>query len=138
MTTPASVASALMDNNVALMNRAEAAFQLHPGRAAIDAGENAERRASKQQIAVHMILDNRPEVVAIGKIAGDARPRASFVLALDEVRLVVAALPVVERDEDSVRITGGRKDIGHVGPLRHARKVPDPPPVPAAILGHLP
>ena len=84
-----------------------------------------------------MILDDRPDVVAIRQIAGDARPRASLVGALHQIRLVVAALPVVERDEHRVHVARRREHIGHVGPFRHAGKILNLPPVPAAILGHL-
>ena len=57
--------------------------------------------------------------------------------ALDDVGLVVAALPVVERGEHRVRIARRGEDVGDVGPLRHAGELLDLAPVLPAVLGHL-
>ena len=72
-----------------------------------------------------------------GRFAGDVRPGPAAVGALHHVRLVVAALPVVERDEDRVDVARRREDVGDVGPLRHAGKVFDLPPVLPAVIRDL-
>ena len=63
--------------------------------------------------------------------------RATAIGALHQVRLVVAALPVVERDKHGVGVARRGKDVGYVGVLRHAGEVLDPPPVLPAVLRHL-
>ena len=84
-------------------DRRHAALELHPVRAAVDGGEQAELGAGEQQIRRSRDPGRPTRRRGVRQVAGDVRPRPAAVGALHQVRLVVAALPVVERDEDGVR-----------------------------------
>ena len=75
------------------------ALELRPVRA-VDREERAELGADEQQIRLPRMLANHLHRSAVGKIAGDRRPRLAVVGALRDVRLEVVAPMPVERGVD--------------------------------------
>jgi hypothetical protein len=96
-----------------------------------------ELSAYEEQIWIDAILHDRPHIVFGRQITGDVRPGAAAIGAFHDVRLVIAALPVVEGNEDRVHIARRSEDVGDVGVLGHVREVVDATPIIAAIFRDL-
>ena len=76
------VVLAALNREIADLRHRHAALERDPVAAAVDRREDAELRPGKQQVGVHMILSDSPDVVTVRQIAGDGRPRRTAVEAL--------------------------------------------------------
>src|SRR6185369_9832746 len=95
-------------------DRRQAALQLDPLLAAVEREEEAELRPGEEEVGLLEVLHDRVDGPAPGQVAGDRGPRRALVVAPEEEGREVAALVVVERREDDVRVEGGWEEIGHV------------------------
>src|ERR1019366_6872497 len=71
------------------------------------------------------------------EIAGDGGPGAAEVGGLDDVRLEIAALEIVEGHVDGMGVGGRRVDVGHVSEIGDARELVDLAPGLRAVFGDL-
>ena len=71
------------------------------------------------------------------QVARDVLPRASLVAGLEQVRLEIAAIIVVEACVHDIGVVRRGGDVGDVARVRHAGEVVGATPVGAAVLGDL-
>ncbi len=84
-----------------------------------------------------MILVDGMDGLIVRKVIGDRFPGLALVGALQNIRLEVVPLAVVERGEHHVGIKVRREDIADVGMLGHTGEIFHFHPVLSGIFGHL-
>jgi len=84
-----------------------------------------------------VVLRHRPHPAALGQVARDRPPRAPAVVAAQQVRLEVAGLVTVHRDEDRVPLQPGGLHLVDEEVVGHARQLVGLLPRLPAILRHL-
>ena len=111
--------------------------------AAVDGHEDAELGAGEHQFRLDVVLHQAPDQVAIRQVVGNRGPAPAAVGALEQVRLVVAVLVVVEGHVDRVGVEQVGLDVVDECRVRHARQVADLDLAPAlapilvGTVGHL-
>ena len=100
----------------------QAALHPNPVPASVHRDVQPELGAEEQQILVDVILGDGPGDLALGQIAGDGRPAAAPVGALEHIGREVALLVVREGGEDGVGVVLRRLQLGDVAELGNSGK----------------
>ena len=131
------VALALLEGEVADVDRRHPALELDPLLPAVVREEETELRPAVEEARLLRVLGHGVDRPARGEVPGDRGPGLPAVRALQEVGLEVAPLVVVEGRVDDVRLVRRGREVGDVGHLRDAGEGRHLPPAPAAVLRHL-
>src|SRR5262249_21283817 len=82
----------------------------------------------EEQVGIDVVFGDGQHRAVGGQVAGDARPGPAGVGALEQVRLEVGHLVIVERGVDGVRVVLRGQNAANVGALGHAGELVDVPP----------
>ena len=95
--------------------------------------EDAEFCRQKQQVFVHVVLNNSPANVIGGQVAADELPRAASVSTLHHVRFVIARFMIIDARVNRIGIVKVGFDIVDEEVFRHSENLVDLPPVFATV-----